>query len=97
MDVLAKYDRMCPNCGETITTNLLTKAKNEEGITVEVQIDGKNVELPFKVEVTKDLKKEIKDFEEFCKEKGYELLSIQKSWAKRVFKKHSFSIVAQQE
>ncbi|MCF7830915.1 DNA polymerase III subunit alpha [Candidatus Gracilibacteria bacterium] len=41
--------------------SLLAKSKNEEGIVVEVQIEGKNVELPFKVAVDDKLKKMVKE------------------------------------
>jgi len=40
---------------------LLTKAKSDEGITVEVQIEGKSVELPFKLCVDEELKEKIKE------------------------------------
>ncbi len=94
MEIYAKYDRMCPNCGKTIISERLEKGFVCENCSKEILDEICKIKNIKNLKEFCDLKKEIKDFEEFCKEKGYDLLSIQKSWAKRVFKKHSFSIVA---
>ncbi len=94
MSILAKYDRMCPNCGKIITSERLEDGFVCENCSKKILNEICKIKNLKNLKEFCDLKKEIKDFENFCKEKGYGLLSIQKSWAKRVFKKHSFSIVA---
>ena len=95
------YKEMCPNCGGEITSERLEigvceKCLKEKDVFEKLTLCEKLREE----ETLKHLKNycrmwnEFKEFEEFAKSLGYELLSIQKMWAKRVLKNKSFSIVA---
>ncbi|NPA63309.1 MAG: reverse gyrase [Methanococci archaeon] len=95
------YKGMCPNCEDEIRSERLEVGVCEKCLPIDEKLE--------KLELCKNLKKEktlknlnrycsvwneFKKFEEFVKNLGFELLSIQKMWAKRVLKNKSFSIVA---
>ncbi|WP_456472948.1 reverse gyrase [Methanocaldococcus sp.] len=95
------FKEMCPNCNGEIYSE-----RFEIGVCEKCLKDKNikdNLELCKKLREEKTLKNlkdyckilnEFKEFEEFVKSLGYELLSIQRMWAKRVLKNKSFSIVA---
>ena len=95
------YKGMCPNCGGEITSERLEIGVCEKCLKEKDVFEKLTLCKKLKEEETlKHLKNycrmwsEFKEFEEFAKSLGYELLSIQKMWAKRVLKNKSFSIVA---
>ena len=95
------YKEMCPNCNGEITSERLEIGVCEKCLKEEKVFEKLELCEKLREEKTlKDLKdyciiwNEFKEFEGFVKELGFELLSIQKMWAKRVLKNKSFSIVA---
>ncbi|HIP84454.1 MAG TPA: reverse gyrase [Methanothermococcus okinawensis] len=95
------YKEMCPNCFGEIYSSRLELGVCERCLEEEERCS--KLDLCRKLGDKKKLDKlkgyckvwnEFKKFDRFCKELGYELLSIQKMWAKRVLKNKSFSIVA---
>ncbi|CAB3288232.1 Helicase,Topoisomerase [Methanocaldococcus lauensis] len=95
------FKEMCPNCNGEIYSERFEVGVCEKCLKDEYVKD--NLELCKKLREEKTLKNlrdyckilnEFKEFEEFVKSLGYELLSIQRMWAKRVLKNKSFSIVA---
>ncbi|XRO77562.1 reverse gyrase [Methanocaldococcus sp. 10A] len=95
------YKEMCPNCSWEITSKRLEIGVCEKCLKEENVFE--KLELCEKLREEKTLNKlknycimwnEFKEFEGFVKDLGFELLSIQKMWAKRVLKNKSFSIVA---
>ncbi|GBF36866.1 reverse gyrase [Methanofervidicoccus abyssi] len=95
------YKEMCPNCFGDIDNSRLElgvckRCLEEDGRYSKLDLcrklgDGRKLD---KLRDYCRIWNEFKEFEEFCKDLGYELLSIQKMWAKRVLKNKSFSIVA---
>ncbi|HIQ32927.1 MAG TPA: reverse gyrase [Methanothermococcus okinawensis] len=95
------YKEMCPNCFEEIYSSRLETGVCERCLEEDKKYSKLDLCRKLREENKLDKLKnyckvwnEFKEFEEFCKELGYELLSIQKMWAKRVLKNKSFSIVA---
>ncbi|WP_048056247.1 reverse gyrase [Methanocaldococcus fervens] len=95
------YKEMCPNCNGEITSKRLEIGVCEKCLKEEKAFEKLKLCEKLREEKTlKNLKNycniwnEFKEFEEFVKDLGFELLSIQKMWAKRVLKNKSFSIVA---
>ncbi|XRO75887.1 reverse gyrase [Methanocaldococcus sp. 28A] len=95
------YKEMCPNCRGEITSERLEIGVCEKCLKEENVFE--KLELCKKLREEKTLNNlknycimwnEFKEFEGFVKDLGFELLSIQKMWAKRVLKNKSFSIVA---
>ncbi|XRP96907.1 reverse gyrase [Methanocaldococcus sp. 16A] len=95
------YKEMCPNCGGDITSKRLEIGVCEKCLKEDKVFEKLELCEKLREEKTLDNLKnycimwnEFKEFEGFVKDLGYELLSIQKMWAKRVLKNKSFSIVA---
>ena len=95
------YKEMCPNCFEEIYSSRLETGVCERCLEEDKKYSKLDLCRKLREENKLDKLKnyckvwnEFKEFEKFCKELGYELLSIQKMWAKRVLKNKSFSIVA---
>ncbi|ACX73118.1 reverse gyrase [Methanocaldococcus vulcanius M7] len=95
------YKGMCPNCEDEIRSERLEVGVCEKCLPIDKKLEKLELCKNLKKEKTlKNLEKycsvwnEFKKFEEFVKRLGFELLSIQKMWAKRVLKNKSFSIVA---
>ncbi|WP_423792818.1 reverse gyrase [Methanocaldococcus indicus] len=95
------FKEMCPNCKNEITSDRLNVGVCNNCLDIEKIID--KLELCRILKENDKLKElrtyckvwnEFKEFEEFAKKLDIELLSIQKTWAKRVLKNKSFSIVA---
>ncbi len=99
----AIFKRLCPNCNKSISDERLSlglpcsKCLKKVKVTSKIEI-GELLKKEGKLLGYKkiyELEKNLKEFEEFVKEKSKrKLWSAQKAWAKRVFKEISFSIVA---
>ncbi|AEH06638.1 reverse gyrase [Methanothermococcus okinawensis] len=95
------YKEMCPNCNGEITSERLEIGVCERCLKEEKVFEKLELCKKLREEHTlNNLKnycntwKEFKEFNKFTKSLGYELLSLQKMWAKRILKNKSFSIVA---
>ncbi len=87
------YLRGCPNCwsevkAERLCQGLLCERCLPEGKSI---CEARELKHLTALCLAQRL---LEEFESFCKNRGFPLLSLQRVWAKRVLRGHSFSIVA---
>ncbi|GAB6078819.1 reverse gyrase [Hydrogenobaculum acidophilum] len=91
----AIFKNLCPNCGGDITSHRLSKGLPCEKCLKEEKEDVCNVLDEGFLKEHCDIDKELKHWEEyFYKHTNLKPWALQKTWAKRVFLKESFSLIA---